>query len=117
MRCSVPAEPLNVLSGEGSRTDDAHLPSANIDELQQFVNSRPAQPCTDAGNLSIPHAAKLEYGERMTIAADAWLPEEGRAAIVEPNGNCNAGDQRREDNACCACDDEVKGAFSAILAS
>ena len=71
----VPAETLDVGSGERAGTDDAHFSAADVNELRQFVQSSLTQPPSNTRDLLIAHGSELENRERPAVMTDTGLQE------------------------------------------
>src|SRR6266487_1043554 len=93
--------------------DQGHIPEQHVDELRKLVERPPAQPPADLsdpgiaadleehparlithGELRLPgvrthhHGPELVQGERASIPADPWLPEQDGTAVSHPDGQC-----------------------------
>src|SRR6185295_4554202 len=90
MRRVVPAEPLDVLLSQRSRSDDAHFTSQHIDELRKLVDAGATQPASDTRDPLLAHAAQLEDREDVTLASDPRLREERRTAVLQPGRESDA---------------------------
>src|SRR5439155_14790459 len=82
----------------GSRTDEAHLPAQDIDQLRQLVNARMAHESPHRGNARIVdarpgrppvlfgvlgHAPELEQREFVPMPSDPFLPVNDRGATIK----------------------------------
>src|SRR5690606_28378517 len=85
-----------------ARTDEAHIADEHVDDLRDLINAGAAHKAADTGHAAVvalrpardavflgirPHAAKLIYGEGLTVGADALLAVENRTRAVETDGD------------------------------
>ena len=95
----------------GSRTDEAHVPGEDVEQLRQFVDRGAPQELADAGHPRVvlgrllraievrqvgPHGAELVDREDPAVPPAPRLPEEHRPLGVEPDGQRHGDEDRRQ---------------------
>src|ERR1700704_5430147 len=97
----------------GSRADQRHFTSKDIEKLRQLVEARAPEERSDAGDSRIiwpclrharirmgimVHAAKLVDQDAVVVKAVTFLPEDDRATTVDLDRNGNDNKQRCDDH-------------------
>ena len=121
---------LDLVGERRPRPDQAHLAAHNVPQLRQLVDRAAPQEAAAARDPRVAlvhgvagpeplgvlhHRAQLEQLELDAVLADALLPEEDGAAILELDGEGGEGERRcRQDEAEAGAED-VEGALHAGL--
>lgn len=125
------AEALVVCRGVRPRPDEAHGAGQHIEELRQFVQGKPAQEPSHAGDTIVitaglpelvtvlGHGHGPEFPDLDLLAAQAMapLPKQHGAGRTEPHGQGNAEHERRGQDQGQGSQDEILGTLDALLAS
>ena len=98
---SVPTEAGDIVRGQRPRTDRAHLAAKNVDELRQLVEAGGTKQTPHPRDPPVAHRSEFENVERPPAVADALLPEQDGAAVVDQHGGGDHRHHRRKYRQAC----------------
>ena len=93
---AVPSEAGDIVGGQRTGADGAHVTSEDVDELRDLIETsgtkQPAQTC----NPAVAHRAELQDTKRFAAMTKALLTEKDRPAVLSQNGKANGDHDRSE---------------------